>query len=129
MWKTFIYLLLIYNRMVTESSATPVGVIHNVFVHRSDLNSTLVNGNWQECLCQMIFGHAFSSFNCFTDTNTCQMYAKTNQSESFSISSQPNSSFYFLSLPLAHELSTGVLFGSTTGKCDRWHFFSFSQIS
>ena len=127
MWCTFICILLIQNRMMVESIRIPVGALHNVSVQLSDLNSTWVNGSYHECLCQMILNDSFSSFNCFTNTNTCQMYSNTNRSRSYSVIRQQNSSFYFLSLPIASELSTNAPFELTTGNVDTMIYVSLSS--
>ena len=89
-----------------EIDAIQVGLIRNMSFTIANTNSTIINGTCQECLCRMAFDAQFSSFNCHTNNQTCQMHSKTNQSQTVNAIVSSSTHFYFFSLPLPPLNST-----------------------
>jgi hypothetical protein len=77
-----------------------IPVIHNVSLQMLNYNSTIINGTCNECLCTMLLNITLIfSFNCFQNNNTCEIFSKSLDTNSFLLINNTASSLYFISLP------------------------------
>ncbi len=102
MWKILLYTFL-FQRFFEGvlSSVKSIPRIHNVSLVMFNSNSTIINGTCQQCLCSVLLNTtSFSSFNCFSSNNTCQMFSQPLETGSFMLINNTRSSFYFFSWPI-----------------------------
>lgn len=99
---------------IVRTNAVSVGVIRNVSMILYDVNSTIVYGNCQECLCIMNLKRNYSSFTCNDELRICQMYWKDQQSQSYSLVRNSSSQFYFLTFPIISTSTTTQSTSTTT---------------
>lgn len=98
MWQILRCFFLIGYVQTISNSMKSVGVIHNVSVNVLNQTSTIINGTCKECLCVLVINTCFSSsFNCFSNNNTCQVFSQSFNQDSFIIKNSTLSSFYFFS--------------------------------
>ena len=93
---------------MVESSSQIYGIIYNVSLLIYDENATIVNGTCEECICLMCLNQTYSSFNCDRINRLCFFNKQTNETQTFRMIPNFNSTFYFLSLPTATDTTTGI---------------------
>ena len=91
--------LLVLFQSIENSDATSIGLIPNVSLWFSNASPSLIDGDCQQCLCSLTLNPNFSSFNCYTNNQTCQIHHQSDQNQSFQLIPSLVSVFYFLSLP------------------------------
>ena len=90
-----------------------IGIIRNVSLTLITPSfSSIMNGTTQTCLCAMMISSNISAFTYFTN-NTCRLFSSLSLTNaSFSWTTNTNSLFYFLHLPMEAEVITQKI---TTG--------------
>ena len=115
MWTLLICIFLIQYWETISTSTQSVAVIRNVSVVPFNTSSLIINGTCNECLCTILLQTtSFSSFNCFSNNNTCQMFSEVLIMGSFVLKNSTTSSFYFFSWPIE----------VTTMKTSEYHLLS-----
>jgi hypothetical protein len=119
MWKILLCAFLFQRFESVLSSVKSIPRINNVSLVMFNSNSTIINGTCQQCLCSVLLNTtSFSSFNCFSSNNTCQMFSQPLVTGSFMLVNDTRSSFYFFSWPIDDTTLT-------TSEC---HFFKSVDI-
>lgn len=125
-----IYTLLIIivgDVFILRCDASRYGVIYNASLILYDINSTMISGTCEQCLCLLFNNGTYSSFNCDQNRTTCEMYFDGQLSRSFSISSNASSRVYFISLPVDVTSTTTTSTQTTTGRIFARVFFIFND--
>ncbi|CAF4151282.1 unnamed protein product [Adineta steineri] len=93
-------------------------------MHISHFNSTTtINGTCDQCICLMLMNvTSISSFNCFRNNNTCEIFSKPVVTSQLSLVSNSNSSVYFISLPIDDiQLTTAAIQETTSSFTSLWY--------
>ncbi|CAF3928853.1 unnamed protein product, partial [Adineta steineri] len=109
---------------IVSGSLTKVPVIHNVSMQILSFNSTtVINSTCDQCICLMLMNVTpISSFNCFRNNNTCEIFSKSVVTSQLSLVSNSNSSVYFISLPTNDiQLTTAAIQENTSGFTGLWY--------
>lgn len=113
----FSYVFLFYYFKPISSSMHVIPVIHNVSLRMLDYNSTIINGTCDECICSMLLNTAsISSFNCFQNNKTCEIFFKPLNTSSFLLMNNLMSSLYFISLPIDDKTLTTTMVAESTSN-------------
>lgn len=91
-------LLLLLLFLIPETKSFKIGLIVNITLISYDNNISTINfnGSCLSCSCY-VYENNYSSFNCFTNNNTCIMF-KTSPSI-YQLNQTQYGNFYFLQLP------------------------------
>jgi hypothetical protein len=92
------FALLLFQSIASRAD-TALGLIQGASLWYSHSSSVLFHGDCQQCLCQLYLNKNFSSFNCYTNNQTCRLHLKSDQNRSFQLIHSAVTIFYFLSLP------------------------------
>ncbi|CAF1449730.1 unnamed protein product [Adineta steineri] len=86
-------------------------------------STTITNSTCDQCICLMLMNVTpISSFNCFRNNNTCEIFSKSVVTSQLSLASNSNSSVYFISLPIDDiQLTTAAIQESTNSFRDLWY--------
>lgn len=106
--RTLLVVLLFHISIFSCTHCTTVGLIRNSSLTIVNSTVTWLNGSLQQCLCHMMSSSTISSLNYYPSTSSCQVYLKSDQNNSFTLSIASTSSFYFLSLPRQQNDSTTI---------------------
>jgi hypothetical protein len=94
----FLYLIILRDIMV---QSVTIGSIKNASLTIFNTSSPVIRGTCRECMCAMLLNSNYSSFNCYTDNQTCHMHWKSDQNRSFQMVPSASTIFYFVSLPMS----------------------------
>ena len=126
MWKILITICLIQYWKTASSSFQSVAVIRNVSMMPFNITSTIINGTCNECLCAIRLNKtgssSSSSFNCFSNNHTCQMFFQTLVMGSFVLINNTPSAFYFFSWPTIYTTLTTSEYLRTEYRSFLFHF-------
>jgi hypothetical protein len=81
------------------SGGSSIGLIRNVSLWFRNTSYIDINGDCEQCLCQLNLNETFSSLNCYKKNQTCRMHYRADKNRSFQIIPSAVTTFYFLSLP------------------------------
>ena len=91
------------------SNGFAYGVIHNASLSFPSINSTIVNGTCNECLCAAVTGgRNISSFNCFLNNHTCQLFVELLVTSSVTLMSDSTTILYLLSPPTEGKIFLAI---------------------
>ncbi|CAF4051395.1 unnamed protein product [Adineta steineri] len=93
-------------------------------MHVSHFNSTtIINSTCDQCICLMLMNVTpISSFNCFRNNNTCEIFSESVVTSQLLLVSNSNSSVYFISLPINDiQLTTAAIQESTNSFTGIWY--------
>lgn len=92
-----------------------VGLIpHFSLALRSSSPSSIMNGTNASCLCAMVTSPNISALNYFSN-NSCQLFSNASLTNAyFWWTVNPDSSFYFLHLPILAETTTDYITATTS---------------
>lgn len=99
---TCLLVFLVMISILTLSTATiRLGVVYNTSIIASTSKSFMIYGNCKQCFCNISqnFRNA-TSFNCFLNNNTCQVFTESIDEMNIKIVQNSNTIFYFLQNPL-----------------------------
>ena len=94
-----ITILVLHGLAMMELGAVPVGIIRNASLHILNGNTTVITGTCEACVCSLLTQPTFFSLNCRSNHLICELYSVSDQNKAFTVLTDVNSSFYFLSLP------------------------------
>jgi hypothetical protein len=116
MWYIIISLFLIHHFDMFSAGNSYIRVIGNVSLVMSNTNSTLMNGTCNQCLCAALLNStmSISSFNCFHNNNTCEMFTLSLANGSYSLMPLSTSSLYLFPLLTYKTISTTAFFAKNT---------------
>ena len=107
MWDIFVHVFLVHFIETISINTNSISVIRNVSLDVLDNNSTIINGTCRGCLCAVLLNiTSSSSFNCFTNNNTRQMFSKSFETGSFTLVDTSTTSFYFFPFSTHETTST-----------------------
>ena len=107
MTKRMLLLVFLFHTSIFSCTrCTTVGLIRNSSLTIYNSTVTWFNGSLSQCLCYMLSSSSISSMNYYPNASLCQMYLKSDQNNSFTLSIASTSHFYFLSLSLGQNDST-----------------------
>ncbi|CAF1314049.1 unnamed protein product [Adineta ricciae] len=101
---------------------TRIGIIYNVSLVGQTVSQMNVT-SCDECLCRLAKNITFISFNCHLLSRSCEMFGAYNDTISYQLISNINSSFSFIQLPPSSSITTAVTTPikttttTTTGPC------------
>lgn len=117
MSRPFVYLIFVQAILIVFGSTSNIPVIHNVSLIMFDYNSTVINNiSCDYCLCTMLLNSTIYSLNYFRNNNTCQLFFKSLETNSFLLTNNLESSIYFKSIPVINTreyLISSILFHLT----------------
>jgi hypothetical protein len=107
MWRIFVHIFLVHYIETRLISMNSIGIIQNVSLVMFNTNSTTINSTSKQCLCAILLNiTSCSSFNCFKNNNTCEIFLKPLETGSFTLVNSSASSFYFFPFSINDMTST-----------------------
>lgn len=97
-WKFLPFFFLIEYFQIVGSNKRSIGIVRNITVIPLNMTSTIINGTCHDCLCALVINESFSSsFNCFRNNNTCEVFSQSLDPGSFILMNNTPNVFYFFS--------------------------------
>lgn len=107
MTKSLNYLIVFILLITGATEKLMISTVSHISISVPNTASVLVNGNCQQCLCHIIVNTSdTTSFNCFTNNDTCQLFSIPLDTSEITAHKDSNSVFYFFSSTKGSPSST-----------------------
>ena len=101
------YAYILLSILYSQARCIRIGTIYNVSLVGQIVSQMNVT-SCDECLCRLAKNITFISFNCHLLSKSCEMFGAYNETISYRLINNLNSSFSFIQLPASILITTAV---------------------